>query len=644
MPPGRSKTCFRRTGQSNIVGRVRGPTIPEAKASTFWAPADSSFNRLKRLRCHLKLAWWQFAGGLLAGVGFGLLSGAGLPMMVKTVLPVIFGNEIGADDHSPQKVVELSRWMFGDDYRRGLLLLSCLGLPVVFLLRGVFSFLNRYLMNRAGFIFLDALRRDVFNRLLELPLAFYQRHKSGDLASRLINDADQLKLLVINVSNDIIKQPLTLAAAVGFLLYVCINERSALFMVIAAVSVPLCVLPIRFTVRRIAKRSRLVARQSGELAAVVTEALQSPLEIQAYGLERQQSERFSQRVREIFRHSMKAIKYMAVGPPVIEFVSVCGLMAGLYLGAQSGMNFATFTALGFALYMTYEPVKKMSILHGIIKSRMASLERLEEILDAEDTVASPVAPRRLPADTGDLVFDNVSFSYPNCSGNGRAALTNVTVALRPAETVALVGASGAGKSTFALLIPRFFDPTEGRVTFCGMNLREVNKAELRSRIAFVPQMPALFNDTIAENIRMGRLGATDDEVRAAARKAFIADFIEGLPEGYQTAVGERGTALSGGQRQRVAIARAFLKDAPVLILDEATSALDSESEEMVRKALRELMKGRTTVMIAHRFSSISLARRVLVFEEGRVTGDGTPELLGRTHRVYQRMCELQRLA
>jgi ABC-type multidrug transport system fused ATPase/permease subunit len=219
----------------------------------------------------------------------------------------------------------------------------------------------------------------------------------------------------------------------------------------------------------------------------------------------------------------------------------------------------------------------------------------------------------------------------------------VNVRIRPGEVVALVGPSGAGKSTFIALLPRFYDPTAGRVTLGGVDLRQADKAALRDRIALVPQMPVLFNATIAENIRVGRLTATDAEVRVAAQKAYVADFIATLPQGYDTIVGERGASLSGGQRQRIAIARAFLKDAPILILDEATSALDSESEAKVQQALTELVQGRTTFMIAHRFSSISLATRILVFEDGRITGDGSPQELSRTHAAFRRMTELQQL-
>lgn len=609
------------------------------KSSNARTTNTSSARRYRRLLPLLRPAVWPLVGGLLAGVAFAALSGAGLPAMVKTVLPIFFGRE---EEASP-RVVAVARALFGEDYQGKLLLVACFGLPVIFLLRGVCAFFNRYLVNRAGFLFLEGLRQQVFARLQELPLSFYQQHKSGDLVSRLVNDTEQLRTLVINLSNDIVKQPLVLVAAVGYLCYHSIVERNALFAIVALLSVPLCVIPIRLITRRLVKRAKAVARQSGDLAAVVTEALQSPLEIQAYNLQPQQNQRFRARVREILRLSMKTVKYQAVIAPVIEFVSACGFMAALYFGVRSGIDFATFSALGVALFMAYEPAKKLSGLHAMIKARMASLERLEQVLDAEDTVASPLFPRPLPRETGAIRFENVSFVYPTRTTNGPPALSNIEVTIHPGETVALVGASGAGKSTFALLLPRFYDPTNGRVCLGGVDLRELDKAALRSRIAIVPQTPALFNTTIAENIRLGRADATDAEVRAAAEQACAAEFIATLPQGFDTPVGERGATVSGGQRQRIAIARAFLKDAPILILDEATSALDSASEVMVRQALEQLMRGRTTVMIAHRFSSIAFAERVLLFQEGRIIGDGSPASLRKTNAAYGRMCELQRL-
>lgn len=649
--------------------------------------------RLWRLLRYVKAARWHFAGGILAGLVYAAASGVGLPMMLYVVAPVLFektqvsakqvqGAEVSATTNatvavssdspavenavartSPetgstkplaeadktkqaqQSIVKWAQRLFGDQYQDKLLLVACLGFPLVFVVRGISAFLNRYWINHAGFLMLEALRTDVFRRLQQLPLAFYQRHKSGDLTSRLMTDTEQLKNVVVLFSGDIFKQPFTLVGLLASLLYLAIHNRSAVFVLVTLVSVPLCIIPIRLAARRLIKKARQLASQTGELTAVVTEGLQSPMEIQAYNLQSRLLERFTQNVRNIFRLAMKTVKYQSFVNPVIEFVSVCGFMVALYVGRRHGMTIGVFTSMAGALFMAYEPIKKLSILNAVWKMGSASLERLEQILDAEDTVPQPAQPLALPASPCEIAFDHVSFTYPAREPNDvpTAALNDINVRIQPGEVVALVGASGAGKSTFVAMIPRFYDPGAGRVLLGGVELRTADKVALRNRIALVPQMPVLFNTTIAENIRMGRITATDEEVRIAAQKAFVADFIEGLPQGYDALVGERGASLSGGQRQRIAIARAFLKDAPILILDEATSALDSESEAKVQQALRQLVQGRTTFMIAHRFSSISLATRILVFEGGRITGDGSPEELSRTHASFRRMTELQQL-
>ena len=626
-------------------------------------PAPAGWRRLRRHFPLVKPARWPFLGGLLAGIIFAVTTGAGLPLMLKIVVPVIFGQEQKPRELSPTLVsvaqslhleglleklhtldlATVARSLWGEDYRDRLLLTACAALPLIFLVRAVAAFLNRYLLNKVGFIALEGLRAAVFRRLQELPLAFYQQHKSGDLMARLMNDTEQLRQAVVKTCGEVIKQPLTLLSAIGYLVYLSVTEHSALFTLIAMLSAPLCVVPIRLAAKRLRKRSRQLAQASGELTATVTETLQAPLEIQAYNLQTQQTDRFVSRVREILRLSLKTVFYQSIASPAIEVVSACGFVAALYFSVRGGMSFATFSSLGMTLYFCYEPAKQLSNLHGHLKIAVASLDRLEEVLDAEDTVPPPARPQPLPPPTTALEFHNVTFRYAARAGDAPPALSAVSLKIEPGEAIALVGASGAGKTTFALLIPRFYDPTGGRITAGGVDLRALDKAAWRQRIAVVPQMPALFNATVAENIRVGRLDASDDAVHEAARKAFLHDFITSLPRGYETFVGERGAALSGGQRQRIAIARAFLKDAPILILDEATSALDSESEAMVGRALQELLRGRTTVMIAHRFSSISLARRILVFEEGRITGDGTPAALARSHPVYRRMCELQKL-
>lgn len=634
-------------------GSIDRPPFPHPPVSsttpTSAAPARpaTGLARYKRHLHHLRPARWHLIGGLLAGGVFAVSTGAGLPAVMEYLLPIFFNQ---TDKINP-KVVEFAQHWFGDAYADRLLLIACIGLPLMFVVRGISSILNRYWINEAGFIVLENLRLEVFDRLLHLPLAFFQRNKAGDLNARLMGDTDKLKTVVVNVSSEIVKQPLTLLAALGYLVGLSVRHQSALFALIAILSVPLCVVPIRMTARKLVKRSRELAEKGGQLGSVTIETLQSPLEIQAYNLQNRQRTLFNDRIREIFRLSLKTIKYQAVVTPVIEIISVCGFVAALYFGTKHGMTFSVFASLATALYMSYEPIKKLSAIHATLKTGEASLDRLEYVLDTRDTVPPPAAPRALPDGPLDLVFDRVSFAYeprpgeqPSPAGLApAAALVDVSLRAAPGETIALVGASGAGKSTFVTLIPRFFDPGSGRVTLGGVDLRDLDKTALRDRVAVVPQQPLLFNASLADNIRLGRPGATDAEVELAARRAHVHDFIAGQPQGYATMVGERGNSLSGGQRQRIAIARAFLKDAPVLVLDEATSALDSESEAAVQDALRELVKGRLTFMIAHRFSSIKHATRILVFDQGRVVADGPHDELHRTSPVYRELYNHQML-
>lgn len=628
-----------------IRGSIAGlspPVTQSAASSTSPSPAQSGFSRYRRHFHHLKSARWSLILGLLSGAVYSISSGAGLPLMFKVLLPIFFGKE----NEAPAIVVKVSKALFGDAYVDRLMLVACIGLPLIFALRGLAAYANRYYINKAGFIMLESLRTEVFERLLTLPLGFYQRHKAADLLGRLMGDTDRLKMVVVNVSSEVIKQPLTLISALGYLAYLSITEHSALFALIAVLSVPLCVLPIRVAAKHLKRRTSQLAEKGSDMGVAAMETLQAPLEIQAYNLQDRQRRRFVDQTRDIFRISLKTVKYQSVVTPLIEVVSVCGFVAALYFGTRGGMDFATFSSLALALYLSYEPVKKLSAVHAMINTGEVSLERLEQVLDAEDTVPSPAVSRPFPPGLPSIAFQNVSFSYPprvGSTGTPPPALDGLHLTIKPGETVALVGRTGAGKSTFISLVPRFYDPQEGNVLIGGVNLRDLDKHDLRARISIVQQTPVLFAMSFADNIRLGRPDATIEQVVAAARRAQIHDFIASLPNGYDTLVGERGSTLSGGQRQRVAIARAFLKDAPILILDEATSALDSESEAFIQRALAELVQGRTTLMIAHRFSSIKHATRILVLDHGQLVGDGDHATLHASNSLYRELYDRQML-
>lgn len=586
---------------------------------------------MNRYLPYYKYLWavrWQFGIGVFAGLMYALASGLGLPLMVKVVFPVLFNTgQTGSEWYA----VWITR-MLGNVSRERLLLITCLWIPLIFLFRAIAGYVNAYLIQYVGQRVLDNIRLELYIKLQSLPLSFFKKNQSGDLLARLMSDTAILRQIIANTSSDLIKQPATLLGALGYLGYEACTDRSFFIAMIAMVSMPVCIVIIRSAGKKLKKRAKALQNQGGAMTAALAESLQAPLEIRAYNLENRQISVFRQQTDEMLKVSMKVVKYRQAISPAIEVVSAMGFAFALFLGVREGMTLPAFMALGMALFMSYEPVKKLGLIHSQLKQADAAIERINFISQEPDTLQDPPSPLPFVAPHEAIRFENLSFAYGD-----EPVLKNLLVSIPIGQVVALVGPSGAGKSTFAHLIPRFYDPQSGGITFDGTDIRSFAKKDLRNSIAVVPQMPSLFLGSVAENIRIGRENATDAEVQEAARKAHAHEFISVLPAGYQTQVGERGDLLSGGQRQRIAIARAFLKDAPILLLDEAMSALDSESEAMIQQALAALVKGRTTFIIAHRFSSITIADRVLVFENGRIVADGNHESLRTTNPIYQSM-------
>ena len=564
---------------------------------------------------YLKPVRKQFALGL----GFGLISaaasGAGLPFIIQYLVPLVTS----------------------DDKPEGLKLILILSsIPAAFLLRSVGGFLNAYYMAYAGMHVLERLRIMVFEKIQQLPLAFFHKNNVGDLMSRVMGDTGQLQTALVKVVNSLVKEPATLVSALGFLVYLTISESEVAFMLIALATVPACVLPIRAIGTRILKKSRQAQQQAGELNNVLNENLSAVREVRAYNLETREINRFSAAVRKLFKLALKTIKYDKMLSPLIELTTAFALSFSLYVAVQRNIQPEVIAAILTALYMCYEPIKKLGGVSNTIRKAQASLDRLEYVLHTDDTVPEADNPKPLTAVTGEICFNNVTFAYDN-----EVALNNVNVKIEPNQAIALVGPSGAGKSTFANLVPRFYDVIEGSVTLDGVDIRELSKAELRSQIALVSQESLLFSETIANNIRLSKPDATLEEVKEAARMAHAHDFIEAFEDGYETLVGERGSRLSGGQRQRIAIARAFLKDAPIIVLDEPTSALDAESEHQIQAALEGLSKGRTVIIIAHRFSTIQHADRIFVFDDGAIIAQGTHQELYQSNPLYTSLYDKQ---
>lgn len=568
---------------------------------------------LRYLHPHRQMLRLAILCGLLAGVA----SGAGLPLMVKQVFPVMFA----------RNAAPLSIWE---------LIAVALWIPVVFMVRGVAGYLNTYYIQLVGTRVLENLRRDFFQKLQVLPLSYLHKASTGDLLSRGLSDANQLQNTLTTVANEIIRSPATLIGSIGFIAWTAYREQGVAFVLVTLSVVPLTVLPIRYIGKKLLKRANRIQAELGNVTNIFTENLSAAREVRAFGLEQREADRFTSASQLLIQAQMKFMKYEKALTPLIEIVSAVGISFTLLYAYRVHLERDTFIALITAIYASYEPIKRLGSLNNELKRGFSALERLEEILLAPVTIADPAQPATITRLRGDLAFEQVNFSYGE-----NPALREVSVHLPPGTICALVGPSGAGKSTFANLVPRFYEAGTGRVTIDGTDVRDMRLADLRRNIALVSQEPVLFNDTIYHNLLLARPDATRDEVVAAARSAHAHEFITAFPDGYETVVGERGGRLSGGQKQRLAIARAFLRNAPLLILDEATSALDSESEAKVQDALRQLVVGKTVLIIAHRFSTIRDASMILVFDQGRVVAQGDHASLYASNALYKSLYDGQ---
>ena len=571
---------------------------------------------------YLKPVWFKFFLGISFGVIYSLASGLGLPVMVEKVFPILFGNV----SKSPEWLINIANIFFEGNLDGGFLLVCCLTIPAIMLIRGIGFIGNGYYMAYAGFSVIQSIQIDMYKKVQSLPLSFFNKYKTGEINAAVMGYPNQIKLAVVDTSNDLVIQPLTLISAISFLIYKSLNNQSFFMVIIGLASAPFIIFLIRRIGAYLATRSKQIVALSEKLGSTVIENFQSPIEIRAYNLEGTQISDFISKLKELFKLNLKSTRFSLVMSPSIEFISGLGIAFALFFGVKNGMGEGEFFSLLIALYMIYTPIKKMSAIQNKLKVLEAPLDRLESILDMEATICSPEIPKPInkPFEEG-VTFENVNFEYEK----GKTTLQNINISIPFAETIGLVGESGAGKSTFANLLLRLYDPNEGRILFGGTNIKDFDIKELRELISFVPQSPILFNNSILENIRLGNPRATEEEIINAAKLANAHSFISEMENGYQTMISERGNSLSGGQRQRISIARAFLKDSPILILDEATSSLDNKADKEIKETLKNLCKGRTSLIIAHRLSSLEDIKSRMVFQNGEIIGYGEhEELLG----------------
>ncbi|MDC0369260.1 ABC transporter ATP-binding protein/permease [Opitutales bacterium] len=576
---------------------------------------------------HLKPYWVPFTGALFFGVIYGISSGFGLPFMTDQIFPRIFP--------SNENAIQLTSWE---------IFIYVCWFPLVFLIRGVSSFFNSYLINFCGMKVLEKIRIEVFAKIQRLPLAFFQRHKSGDLLSRVTADTAQLQSAVLSVSNDLIRQPITFIGAITALAVMAIQREGMAFVLLCLVAIPLCVFPIRRIGSLLMRKALDLQQRAGGLSSVLNENLSGPAEIRSLNLQDREIGRFREQSEKFLTARMKVVKYSHILTPLIEIITATGISVAIFQAARTSIHLDAVVPVIVALYMSYEPVKKLGSIHNTIKEGLASLKRLQEVLHAEETITEPQSPTPLKEINGKLEFNNVSFHYPVLEEGKKkhaTAIDCMNLTINPGEVVAIVGPSGAGKTTLAGLLNRLHDPTSGIVLLDGKDLRDLSLVELREAIASVPQKPFLFDDTIEENIRLGESIHSRGTVEEALKKANAWEFVSSMDMKTKQKIGEKGSRVSGGQLQRLALARAFYRNSPILLLDEATSALDTESEEKIQQAMKKLTQGKTTIMIAHRFSSIRLANRILVMEAGKFIADGSHDEVYKSCHLYRTLFDNQ---
>jgi subfamily B ATP-binding cassette protein MsbA len=504
----------------------------------------------------------------------------------------------------------------------------------IFFLRGLAMYGQEYLMQYVGERIIKQLRNALYARIIDLPLAFFHKERTGGLMSRITNDVGIIKNMVSKAVTGGIGDFFTIIGLLVLIFY-----RDWKLAIIAIMVFPLAIVPIVEFGRRVRRYSRRSQESMADLNAFLHETFAGNKVVKAFGMENDEKQSFVEKSYRVFRFELKAVRANALTSPVMEILGGTGIALvilyggyGVFKGTSTPGTFFSFIA---AVMFLYPPVKKLTKLNNVIQQGMAAVDRIFDILETESDIKDNPSPVHIATTPHHITFENVGFSYDG----SEMVLKDINLSVAPGEILAIVGSSGGGKTSIVNLIPRFYDVTTGAVKIDGIDIRDLSIATLREQIAIVTQEAILFNDTIRHNIAYGRRDAAEEEIADAARAAYIYDFIQSLPKGFDTGIGELGSRLSGGEKQRMCIARALLKNAPILILDEATAALDTESERLVQKALENLMKGRTSFVIAHRLSTISYADRIIVVSGGRIVEQGTHAALlaekGEYHHLHQ---------
>ncbi|MCX8118808.1 MAG: lipid A export permease/ATP-binding protein MsbA [Desulfobacterota bacterium] len=593
------------------------------------------YGRLLRL---VKPYWVKLGLAMLFMTIVSLLT-ASQAFLVKPAMDGVFFKKEGLSQTVPPAIQDLIRQLGLGDLLlrkdREMLYLLPIAIVLLFLLKGIFDYGQAYLMNYVGLRVVADIRQRLYDHLQTLSLSFFTRTPTGLLISRITNDVNLVQASVSNAITALIKDAVTIVG-----LTAVVFHRDWKLGLVALAIFPVALVPIKEFGKRLRKFSRKGLQRMGSLTAFLHETITGHRIVKAFNMEEYEKRRFKEENERYFRLFMKRIKIRALSHPLMEVLGGIGIAIILWVGGyrvvQGEVTPGTFFSFMTALLMLYAPVRNLNKVNLEVQEGIAAAGRIFELLDTEAEIKEAEDAIVLPPFSKRIEFKEVSFKYDTVP-----VLRSINLTVAAGEIVAIVGLSGAGKTTLVNLLPRFYDVNGGQILIDGIDIRKVTLRSLREQIGLVTQQTILFNDTVRNNIAYGSLGRSDQEIVEAAKAANAHEFIQRLPQGYDTVIGEGGVKLSGGERQRISIARALLKNAPILILDEATSSLDSESEAEVQKAMDVLMKGRTAFVIAHRLSTIRNANRIVVLSHGRIVEQGTHEELIRVGGEYRRLYELQ---
>jgi subfamily B ATP-binding cassette protein MsbA len=582
--------------------------------------------------------------GFLCGVIYALSNGA-LMFLVKWVVNLVFPGTGHFDlieqlDRAPAIIRPITHvlgiWLSQlkpTSHSEQVLLISFL--PALALVRVVSGYLNVYLASWAAVRAIADLRAQLFDHIQNLPLSFFSTARTGEITGRIISDTGILHSIIASSMSSLVKDPFTVLTLL-FVLIAQPETRRLTFISLAALLV--CLVPMRIYANKVRKSSRAIQSHIADLNSVMHETFTGNRIVKAYNLEQTMLAKFRDATRKFISQMMRIVRANEIPSQLTEFAGVVGV-ALVLLYAVFQTNLATpgdFVSFILSIVVMYQPIKTLVKLQNQLHQADAASQKVFDLLELQSTLRDPANPVPLKAANADIEFQDIEFAYKD-----KPVLQGINLKVKAGQMVALVGGNGSGKTSLTNLLLRLYDPQRGAVLIGGTDIRQVAVKDLRNQIAFVSQGAILFHDTIRNNIALGKPGATDAEIEAAAKHACADDFILKQPEGYQTLVGEKGIAVSGGQRQRISIARAFLRDAPILVLDEATSEFDSESERAFQTSLEKLMEGRTTICIAHRLWTIQKADSIFVLDDGRIVEMGSHAELMKLRGVYCKLYALQ---